>query len=264
MIVAGVRRAEVVAPYESNRGHPRLTIAVIIIATVQRALREAPLRRYRQRLPCSRSLGVLQRGWGGQGRPPLRRDDAVCHSTICGGCRYRGWAEQSPAPTEGDDDGCHSTGVGGSRFGEGGTRRSRPTEGRVVPVGFWGRSSLRQTDFQTLRAMKIGPLPFGGHASSATGGAVSARPSSVTAFGRDTSCPRCGIRFPGPLGHGNRAVAWLCPRFIRRTPRALAPQSARVLAVCRWRRRRFGHSPPGGRRGGRAKNGPGWWAETVL
>ena len=27
--------------------------------------------------------------------------------------------------------------------------------------------SLRQTDFQTLRAMKIGPLPCGGHASSA-------------------------------------------------------------------------------------------------
>ena len=66
--------------------------------------------------------------------------------------------------------------------------------------------------------------------------------------GRATSCPRCGIRFPGPLGHGNRAAAWLCPRFIRRTPRALAPQAARVLAVCRWRRRRFGHSPPGGRR----------------
>ena len=36
--------------------------------------------------------------------------------------------------------------------------------------------SLRQTDFQTLRAMKIGPLPCGGHASSATGGAVPARP----------------------------------------------------------------------------------------
>ena len=55
-------------------------------------------------------------------------------------------------------------------------------------------------------------------------------PSSVTAGGRDTSCPRCGIRFPGPLGHGNRAAAWLCPRFFRH-------------------RRRFGHSPPGGRRG---------------
>ncbi len=27
--------------------------------------------------------------------------------------------------------------------------------------------SLRQTDFQTLRVMKIGPLPCGGHASSA-------------------------------------------------------------------------------------------------
>ena len=52
-------------------------------------------------------------------------------------------------------------------------------------------------------------------------------PSSVTACGRATSCPRCGIRFPGPLGHGNRAAAWLCPRFIRR-------------------RRRFGHSPPRG------------------
>ena len=36
--------------------------------------------------------------------------------------------------------------------------------------------SLRQTDFQTLRAVKIGPLPCGGHASSATGGAVPARP----------------------------------------------------------------------------------------
>ena len=36
--------------------------------------------------------------------------------------------------------------------------------------------SLRQTDFQTLRAMKIGPLPCGGHASSAPGGAVPARP----------------------------------------------------------------------------------------
>ena len=35
--------------------------------------------------------------------------------------------------------------------------------------------SLRQTDFQTLRAVKIGPLPCGGHASSATGGAVPAR-----------------------------------------------------------------------------------------
>ena len=55
-------------------------------------------------------------------------------------------------------------------------------------------------------------------------------PSSVTAFGRDTSCPRCGIRFPGPLGHGNRAAALLCPRFFRH-------------------RRRFGHSPPGGRLG---------------
>ncbi len=55
-------------------------------------------------------------------------------------------------------------------------------------------------------------------------------PSSVTAEGRDTSCPRCGIRFPGPLGHGNRAAAWLCPRFIRR-------------------RRRFGHSPPWGKAG---------------
>ena len=36
--------------------------------------------------------------------------------------------------------------------------------------------SLRQTDFQTLRAVEIGPLPCGGHASSATGGAVPARP----------------------------------------------------------------------------------------
>ena len=49
-------------------------------------------------------------------------------------------------------------------------------------------------------------------------------------LGRATSCPRCGIRFPGPLGHGNRAAAWLCPRFIRR-------------------RRRFGHRPPRGRLG---------------
>ena len=59
-------------------------------------------------------------------------------------------------------------------------------------------------------------------------------PSSVTACGRATSCPRCGIRFPGPVGHGNRAAAWLCPRFIRR-------------------RRRFGHSPPRGRRGDKIK-----------
>ena len=61
-------------------------------------------------------------------------------------------------------------------------------------------------------------------------------PSSVTALGRDTSCPRCGIRFPGPLGHGNRAAAWLCPRFIRH-------------------RRRFGHSPPRGRRALRGTGG---------
>ena len=59
-----MRRAGVVAPYESNRGHPRLTVAVIIIAAVQRALREAPLRRYRQRLPCSRSFGGYCSGDG--------------------------------------------------------------------------------------------------------------------------------------------------------------------------------------------------------
>ena len=50
-------------------------------------------------------------------------------------------------------------------------------------------------------------------------------------LGRATSCPRCGIRFPGPLGHGNRAAAWLCPRFIRRGGAS-------------------GTAPLGGRRGG--------------
>ncbi len=215
-------------PYGEFRGHLRLTIAVIIIAAVQRALREAPLRRYRQRLPCSRSLGVLQRGWGGQSRPPLRRDDAVCHSTICGGCRYRGWAEQSPAPTGGDDGGCHLTGVGGGRFGEGGTRRSRPTEGCGVSGRGWGSP----------------PHP--------------SRPLAVT-----PSCSRCGNHFPDPSGRGKWAAALPQPRFFRHTPRVLAPQAARVLAVCRWRRRRFGCRPQGEGGAEHTKNGPGW-AGTVL
>ena len=51
VIVTWVRRAGVVAPYESNRGHPRLTVAVIIIAAVQRALREAPLRTIGRHVP---------------------------------------------------------------------------------------------------------------------------------------------------------------------------------------------------------------------
>ena len=69
--------------------------------------------------------------------------------------------------------------------------------------------SLRQTDFQTLRAVKIGPLPCGGHASSAipqghwlhkplvprgVSLALAAlcphAPSSVTACGRATFPPR--------------------------------------------------------------------------
>ena len=41
----------VVAPYGGNRGHPRLTVAVIIIAAVQRALREAPLRTIGRHVP---------------------------------------------------------------------------------------------------------------------------------------------------------------------------------------------------------------------
>ena len=75
--------------------------------------------------------------------------------------------------------------------------RGRPALRGFAPAGGGGafRSSLRQTDFQALRAMKIGPLPCGGHAFSAipqghwlhkplvysrcvagAGGAVSARP----------------------------------------------------------------------------------------
>ena len=76
-------------------------------------------------------------------------------------------------------------------------------------------------------------------------------PSSVTAFsGRATSCPRCGIRFPGPLGHGNRAAAWLCPRFIRRTPRALAPQAARTSQCVAGAGGASAVGPPRGRLGG--------------
>ena len=53
--------------------------------------------------------------------------------------------------------------------------------------------SLRQTDFQTLRAVKIGPLPCGGHASSAPGGAVPARPLIPPSV-------RTGV--PSPQGEG--------------------------------------------------------------
>ena len=48
-----------------------------------------------------------------------------------------------------------------------------------------------------------------------------------------TSCPRCGIRFPGPLGHGNRAAAWLCPCFIRRGGASgTAPQGEEWACFC--------------------------------
>ena len=63
-----------------NRGHPRLTVAVIIIAAVQRALREAPLRRYRQRLPYNRGFGVIAAGCGPPGAAApteVRQTDAV-------------------------------------------------------------------------------------------------------------------------------------------------------------------------------------------
>ena len=112
--------------------------------------------------------------------------------------------------------------VGGG--GVGGTHRSRPTkcDETVCPsTGPW-RWALPGSGRRVVG-------PYGGAAFFHRFCVVA--PSSVTAGGRATSCPRCGIRFPGPLGHGNRAAALLCPRFIRR-------------------RRRFGHSPPRGRRGG--------------
>ena len=69
--------------------------------------------------------------------------------------------------------------------------------------------------------------PYGGMGpGSIHSGGAGIAPSSVSFA--DTSCPRCGIRFPGPLGHKNQAAALLCPRFFRHTPRALAPQAART------------------------------------
>ena len=66
--------------------------------------------------------------------------------------------------------------------------------------------SLRQTDFQTLRAVKIGPLPCGGHASSATGGAVPARPLCVNHLGlgrTESSSPTNKILPPQPRQPAN-------------------------------------------------------------
>ncbi len=125
----GMRAAGGGGPYGGNRGHPRLTVAVIIIVAGVRALREAPLRGYRQRLPCSRSVGVLQRRWGGQSRPPLRRDDAVCRSTICGGCRYRGAGRRGRRALRMVVAVCRSTGVGGGRY------RACGPPGAAAPTG---------------------------------------------------------------------------------------------------------------------------------
>ena len=88
--------------------------------------------------------------------PPLRRaaeSSARARATITANARLNGNRKQKlPMP---------------SPWGEG-AERSEADEGAMAG-NFPGKLvlSLRQTDFQTLRAMKIGPLPCGGHASSA-------------------------------------------------------------------------------------------------
>ena len=139
--------------------------------------------------------------------PALRRGGG---RGVGGCCGVR--AEQSPAPTKRYDTVCHLTGVGDNC--DLGAARRAPVTAREVRAAA-GTSALG-----------VVVAPYGG--VRVFGEWVGIAPSSVTAWGRDTSCPRCGIRFPGPLGHKNQAAALLCPRFFRHTPRALAPQAART------------------------------------
>ena len=128
--------------------------------------------RHRRRFGCRPPGGrrVLRgTGGGGQSRPPLRRGIvAVCHSTGLGGAWVR--AAEGGGPYGGLSLPCAvqpAWVVGGD--GIGGTHRSRPTEDFVAGCRLCG----------------------------VTGCVVA--PSSVTAFGRATSCPRCGNRFSLPL-----------------------------------------------------------------
>ena len=192
--------------------------------------------------------GVL----GGQSRPPLRGNRlspggklSAERLTDEGAMFCRTLVENCPLIRPSLRTGAPSPPGGRLRRAE----SSRPTGAGERPGGGGGafRSSVRQTDFQTLRAMKIGPLPCGGHASSAipqghwlhkplvssrcvagVGGAVSARPLIRHGLWPCHLLPSLRQPFFAPVGREKRAAALPQPRFFRR-------------------RRRFGCRPPRGK-----------------